>query len=94
MDKDLTTVIMEMKKKFKCTLSHCEDHERECAGYNFWATLSTTDIFKGILGRSPETGEDGKCLKRLMMHSDNYTSSPLHSIHPFPYINSWMPATQ
>lgn len=67
---------------------------KECEGCNFWATLSTTDLFKGILGRSPETGEDRKCLKRLTMHSDDYTSSPQRSTHPFPCNNSWMPATQ
>lgn len=50
--------VMEMKKNFKRALSHCADRERECAGCNFWATLSTTDTVKGILGRSPETGED------------------------------------
>ena len=93
MDKNLMTV-MKMKKNFKCTLSHCEDCERECAGCNFWATLLTTDIFKGILGRSPEIGEDRKCLKRLTMHSDDYASSPQHSVHLFPCSNSWMPATQ
>lgn len=74
MDKDLLTVV-KMKKSFKCTLSHCEDCDRECAGCNFWATLSTTDLFKGILGRSPETGEDRKCLKRL-------TTAAPHSVAP------------
>lgn len=84
MDKDLLTVIIEMKKTFKWTLSHWEDHERECAGCHCWATLST--IFKGVLGRSPETGEDEKTLKKLMLHLVDYTSL-------FPYINSWMPTT-
>lgn len=58
MDKYFMTVIIEMKKIFKWTLSHCEGCERQCAGCNCWATSST--VFKGALGRSPETGEDGK----------------------------------
>lgn len=73
-----------MKKNFQCTLSHSEDREGKCAGSNFWATLSTTHIFKGILGRSPETGEDGRCYKKLMMHRDDYTGSQLH---PFFYFH-------
>lgn len=55
----------------------------KCAGCNFWATLSTTDIFKGILGRSPETGENGKRYKELMMHPDDCTGSQLHHIFYF-----------
>lgn len=82
MDKDLTTVITEMKKNFTCTLSHCEDRERECAGRDFWATLSTTDIFKVVLGRSPETGDNGRHLKRLMIPPDDETASQLQCVYP------------
>lgn len=80
-------VIIEMKKNSKCILSHCEDCERKCTGCNFWATLPTTDIFKGILGRSPETGEDGRHYEKLMKHREDYTGSQLYPIFVFPYID-------
>lgn len=66
--------VIEMKNNCKCTLSYCEDHERECARCNFWASLSTTDKFKGILGRSPGK-EDEKCFKKLVKHQEDCTES-------------------
>lgn len=71
MDKDFTIVIIEMKKNFICILSYCEDRERECVGRDFWVILSIIDIFKVVLGRSLEIGDNGRYLKRLMIFLDD-----------------------
>lgn len=84
-------VITEMKTTFKWTLSHREDPERECVGYNCWATLST--VFKGVLGRSPEKGRIEDARQANNDAPGWLLQFQLHCICLFPYSHSWMTLT-